>query len=526
MSNPYNNAPDSPSGQLLHELNQLAINTQEGFYAQLDREAEERERLHKKALAAAAAQHERVRESVELERQRLEAQIQAERERREAEARRELDQQRKQKAEREVEEKRRELERAQTVEAEQKKLSEIQRSEREAREARHARQEQESAEAVRKAREQQEATKKGAEQALASSKATPEAKQTRGPSPQQASLSTDVATVQPIAQPVPALSKQTAPTPEWETEHNRYLEIHRRLKAFRQFMKAQGRGNEQLRKAMGDMRREIIKCVGQLTEGKGANRQPLSAILSVLKRALAFNGPSIDVTQFIASPPSHITDTEGPALLIYLLNVFSKATLSQYIGEAGVSPRAADPVGIIASHIFAHADFKWNGVSLVDILLAKYHLVCPVLFGIYGPENTDPGKQRLGWWREDSGGPFVSQQRHYERMTGLGAGFAALSLRNYEKSKLTNPFPDFHYWQALARIANVPPTELTQTHFVVLKGMIENYESKFIGFYGGTAVAALRHVLVELPKRVSPGAASKSLAGLVDILKKDRRLSL
>ena len=252
----------------------------------------------------------------------------------------------------------------------------------------------------------------------------------------------------------------------------------------------------------------------------------LSAILSILKRALTFSGPSIDVTQFIAFPPSGIVNLNGPALMIYLLNIFSKAIVSQYIDEAGVSPKAADPVGIIASHIFAQADFKWNDISLIDILLAKYHVVCPVLFGIDGPENTEKGKDRLGWWREGPGGPFISQQRHFERMTGLGSGFAALSLRSYEKTKLTNPFPDYHYWQALARIATAPPTELTQTHFVVLKGMIENYESKFIGFYGGAAIAALRHMLVEIPREAPASIASKSLAGLVDVLKKDKKLLL
>ncbi|KAL9131156.1 MAG: hypothetical protein Q9217_000857, partial [Psora testacea] len=93
-------------------------------------------------------------------------------------------------------------------------------------------------------------------------------------------------------------------------------------------------------------------------------------------------------------------------------------------------------------------------------------------------------------------------QRHYERMTGLGSGFAALSHRKYEKSKLQNLHPDYHYWQAPARIANIPIEEITQTHFVFLKGMVENYEGKFIGFYGGAAVAALRVCVVELPARL------------------------
>ena len=115
-------------------------------------------------------------------------------------------------------------------------------------------------------------------------------------------------------------------------------------------------------------------------------------------------------------------------------------------------------------------------------------------------------------------------------MTGLAAGFGALALRNYEKSKLPNPFPDYHYWMALARICNTPTNEITQTHFVVLKGMIENYEDKFIKAYGGAAVAALRVALVELPNRLPEnmrgGVAVKGVQALVEVMKKTLRLVL
>ena len=167
-------------------------------------------------------------------------------------------------------------------------------------------------------------------------------------------------------------------------------------------------------------------------------------------------------------------------------------------------------------------------MSLISILLAKLHKTCPVLFGIYGPENTVQGKTRLGWWQDENG--WLSRQRHYERMTGLASGFAALSLRNYEKSQLKNPYPEFHYWQALARMANTPVQELTQTHFVVIKGMVEHYEAKFIGFYGGAAVAALRFVLIDLPKRLPEdqknGVAVKGAQALVEVLKRDSKLIL
>ena len=229
---------------------------------------------------------------------------------------------------------------------------------------------------------------------------------------------------------------------------------------------------------------------------------------------------------FLASSPPQVGDRNGPALLVYLLNIFAKAIVAQFIDEAGVKPLISDPLGTVASHIFAIGNFRWKGISLIDILIAKMHVVCPILFGIYGDEGTNEGKQRLGWWRDEKNGPFVPEQRHFERMTGLGAGFAGISLRNYEKAQAQNPYPDQHYWQAFSRIVNVPQKEISQTHFVVLKGLIENYESKFLNFYGDAAIAALRLALIELPMRSAPTAAAKALSGLVDMLKKEKKIAL
>lgn len=248
--------------------------------------------------------------------------------------------------------------------------------------------------------------------------------------------------------------------------------------------------------------------------------------MNVLKKAVTVTELAIDMPLYLASPPSQIADTKGPALLVYLLNIFAKAIISQFIDEAGVKPQLADPVGTIASHVFAVANFRWQDMSLIDILIAKFHVTCPVLFGIYGDERSVQGKQRLGWSREEENGPFIPEQRHFERMTGLGAGYAAISLRNYEKALAKNPYPDHHYWQALARITNIPSNRITQTHFVVLKGMIQGYEAKLLHFFGGAAAAALRHALIELPNRSPPSVAAKALAGLVDVLKRDQKLTL
>ena len=251
----------------------------------------------------------------------------------------------------------------------------------------------------------------------------------------------------------------------------------------------------------------------------------LQTTIDILKKAATLTEPQVDITMFLATSPQ-VDDRNGPALLVYLLNVFAKAMIAQFINEAGVKPLIADNLGTVASHIFALDNFRWKSLSLIDVLIAKFHVVCPILFGIYGDERTLAGKKRLGWWREEDSGAFVPEQRHFERMIGLGAGFAGISLKNYEKARAQNAYPDRHYWTSFARIANVPPQEITQTHFVVLKAMIENFEAKFLHFFGDAAIAALKLALIELPRRSPPSVAAKSLAGLVDMLKRDKKLIL
>ena len=229
----------------------------------------------------------------------------------------------------------------------------------------------------------------------------------------------------------------------------------------------------------------------------------------------------VDVSLFLASPPPNPPKgTNFSSLIIYLLNIFAKAIVAQFVTEASLDSKQADPIGTIASHIFAMEQYHWNGLSLIDILLAKMHVVCPVLFGIWGSEATNEGKLKLGWWRVEKGGPFLSDQGHSDRMTGLGRGFAALSLRNYEKAKLANPYPAYHYWRSFSYIVNVPPSARTSTHCVVLRAMIENFEERFLMFFGDAALVALRYAVLEYPREVKKGMGQIALAGLADTMRK------
>ena len=273
MTSPYKSAKDSPSRQLLWELGQLAISTQEGFYAHLDRESNEREALHQQALAAATAKHESVRRTAEQYRERLEGQIEAERRRRDDEEQRELEKLRREKVEQEIAERKREVERIRIIELEEKRIAEVKRLEQEAADRRKVVKERQDEETAKR---QQEERKKAVQQKNEAAAAEVRAREVAVAA--QKARSAPVVDA-PAAAPAPApAAQQPIPTTQpiqntqLEAEHSKYLEIHRALKELRKFMTAQAKQNAQLKGAMGDMRREIKKSVGQLRDGKGANK--------------------------------------------------------------------------------------------------------------------------------------------------------------------------------------------------------------------------------------------------------------
>ncbi|KAK1760453.1 putative nucleoporin GLE1 [Echria macrotheca] len=315
-----------------------------------------------------------------------------------------------------------------------------------------------------------------------------------------------------------------------ETTLDRHSVIHKNLKTLRKSLADQAKSNKALKDRMGDMRREIRKSVGQLTGGApGVNRTQQSKITGLLREALANNVQSqlVDPSDYVIEPRPATGQNAGPlpSLFLYLLNIFSKATISQFINEAAARPETADPVGVCVAATFSEPDFHWRGAPLIDILLAKFRIVCPVLFGYRGSEKTEQGRARLGWWKDN--GRWVPEQQHMDRMTGLGAGFAAISLRKFAMSKKQNPYPPRNYWSAMARIVNTPPADMSSTQCVVLKSMIQNYEIKFIEAYGNAALAALRLCLVEFPARaVDKTPAVHSLEVLGQLLRKDAGLVL
>ncbi|RSL69498.1 hypothetical protein CEP54_002315 [Fusarium duplospermum] len=336
------------------------------------------------------------------------------------------------------------------------------------------------------------------------------------------------ASAQPVAKPAAPPTQPTASPTE-----DRYSQIHQELKKLRRELQAQSKvPGSPLKGKLGTFRREIRVAIGQLTGGKGANAKPVQKITDTLKEALRGNTPSppIDVSLFVVDKREPVqgathNDQTLPSLFIYLMNICAKAIINQFINEGGANPKAADPVGVFTAHIFSNQEFEWRGQSLIDIVMAKYRIVCPVLFGHRGSDRTERGRISIGWKKD--GPAWITEQSHNDRMTGLGAGFASLSLRDFSKSSKKNPYPPTNYWKALAYIVNSPPNEISNTQYVVLRSMIQGHEQRFLNFYGNAALAALRLALVEFPKKAPQNAtAAGSLAALADVLKSESGLVL
>ncbi|CAM1508222.1 Fc.00g050700.m01.CDS01 [Cosmosporella sp. VM-42] len=335
--------------------------------------------------------------------------------------------------------------------------------------------------------------------------------------------------------PIPVAPKPAQPQPPVVStpSADRYGRIHKELKKLRQDLMAASKvPGSPLKGKMGTFRREIRVSIGQLTAVRGANAQPIAKITATLMEALEGKVPSppIDVSLFVVDKrdPAEGAPNNGamlPSLFVYLMNICSKAIISQFINEGGANTKAADPIGVFAAHIFSHKDFQWRGQSLIDILMAKYRIVCPVLFGFRGNDKTERGRTAIGWKKD--GASWVTEQSHNDRMTGLGAGFASLSLRDFSKTSKTNPYPPSNYWKALAGIINSPAGETSNTQYIVLRSMIDGHEQRFLNFYGNAALAALRLALIEFPKKAPQNAmAAESLRALADMLRGEQGLIL
>jgi nucleoporin GLE1 len=493
--------------------------------SQIDRGNAILEEQHRRDLDFAWQEHEKVVRNAEKARETLQLQIENERLRQQTAEEEERARLRAENAEiqlqREVAEKQWELEK---IRARERELQLKQDHERAIAEA----EDRIKAEATRLAEELER--RKAEAEAAAVRAAEANAASTR-----QSTPLTDIPAVQTRAIQPPSSLPNNAPKSstlmDWqalENEHNDYIALHNRLKLHRKRMlqlykqgKQSGSMNPLVE--MPDLRRQLSKALGQLTKDPVKNRIPRSDIREIIRKSRENTAITVDAREFIIRPTipfSENTNTQVSGMFIYIINILIKAAINLMPNSATTtSYNAIDPIGILVCWVVSLGEFRIHENAFADIILAKYHHEAPILFGIFGPENTESGRRRLGWATE-SDGSWADVQTHTERLNGLSIGFGALTLRDFSRVKEKNAFPNWMYWKALSCIVNVPPQQLTRSHAIALRGLINLYADKFISFYGQYGMMVLRKALVELPAKAPATASLDSLRVVRENLEK------
>jgi nucleoporin GLE1 len=536
----------TPDPSFVDEFSRMLINRDAQFQAKLNETTEEKARLHQAAIEEADKIHEQVREHAH---QTLEAYLQIRAQERE-EASRQLRARH--------EEQSRELQ----LEATNKRLED---------ERRKAQQEREIQQKLDEANALAEKTA-AAEEAR---RATPAKVQQPTPTPQQHKPppAFPLQNVQPPpvqhAQPPPVIptakppptvqqpqvqkppavqppttapaASHTSPVvksiPQKDALQNQYLDLHKSLKVLRKSLRTAGKEI----KLWTDKRREFGKMLGQLSSDtaesltpneqakvRKGNSEKRSKMLAILQQAMSAPGPTIDARQYLIQSGAKfvhmsLQEAQIPVVFIYLINFFAKISIK--ILKESTLQTMTNLVGISVAFIFGHNNLRWQGESFVDVFLAKYHKVCPVLFGIYGPENTRAGRDRIGWGTE--GDSYIETALHQEEMMGLAMGWSAVTLRDFKTStSARNSLPAWHFWASVANIVNVPTKDVQETHLIVLKNMLEHYADKFVKFYGQAAMVALRRAVVTFPEGVKDSTARSGLVLLREIFVKKFGLRL
>ena len=307
--------------------------------------------------------------------------------------------------------------------------------------------------------------------------------------------------------------------------------------------------NPQIKEAIGDARRLIKVEVGKQSYGdKDVNRMSITKIRACLRELLESPTPVIGtrlpVNNFL--PPSLKLDDNDAATITdraaYFLCILTQQVVKIFTSYVHGSPERAEPIGTMLASIFAQPELQFprsDGTtqSLFPVFLAKYHRVCPALFGITADQSTSAGKLKMGWAllpsENDNGqkNTFISDDRHYDRMKGLAIGYSSFGLRNFSSTANKNPYPPTHFWRSLAQIVNLPPNQVQPTHVCVLRHMFGHGGIyRFFLFFGAVGVAVLREAFIEfprrLPERMQQDSYVKELRIYVDNLGENEHLHL
>ncbi|RPA72201.1 GLE1-domain-containing protein [Ascobolus immersus RN42] len=402
------------------------------------------------------------------------------------------------------------------AEAEAARIREAQEAERRKREAEEAERKAKQ-QAIQAAKEREEAAKREADAQAAKQAADAQAAAKKA--------SDDAAAAEAAAlkaQEPPPIVPLIAEDPARIQLDLRAAQMHTllmNLKKVRQYVK----GNAELRKRLNVHRRAIKPKLGQFngeTKQTGIIRD---ALVNILNKAKDEPGDQIRAADYQILPAgTSSTEDLVPLPFIWLVNEMGKMVIEQFEAEVAVNPKVAGPIGICLTSTLSRPAMMANGVSFLDILVARIWKRNMIVRGEIGPDATDADLKRLGYLKTEEG-KWEGKEEFSTRLGGLSAGYAAIASRNFTKASMSNPHPMHNLWFLYAHYLNTPAAKLTNSHYFAIKTMLETSMKTFVTLYAQQGVKMIDAIVGpfadEGVKLGRNGAAS--LKALGDVLKKE-----
>lgn len=249
------------------------------------------------------------------------------------------------------------------------------------------------------------------------------------------------------------------------------------------------KANPELKKLVGAHRRKINPKFGQLTNSQQQLTRITKEIYELVQQTV-----------------------NNEVAFKWILNFISDAIISQAETEVSVKPKSSIPLAKLTLNLLIlYKDLKY-------FLLAKFYKSCCFLLGYSCSSDTEEGRIRLGWNRDEDTGKWESDIQYNERLAGISTLYSVITrLRldntyiGYDPSSTVHPLPISHSWIFLSRMVDVPAAELTETHYTIVGSWWDACASEFLNAYGRQSTKLLQLVAHQW---TTPQQA-KSNAGMV-----------
>lgn len=230
--------------------------------------------------------------------------------------------------------------------------------------------------------------------------------------------------------------------------------------------------NKELKKAAGSHKRKINPKFGQLTKSQNQLVRITNEIKLLIEQTRAHD-----------------------SVYKWILNFISDAIISQAETEVSVKPSASLPLAKLTLNLLILFD------ELRYFLLAKFYSSCPFLLGYSCSQDTEEGRVRLGWTRDEDTGKWEIEEQHNERLCGISTLYSVItrlkldsSYVGYDPSTTKHPLPIKYSWIFLSRMVDVPTDQLSETHYSIVGAWWDACSVEFLQAYGKQSQKLLRLV--------------------------------